>query len=337
MGIGLAAGGYACAEPLRIAGSVCTAPPRLNCPDGACAKELTAEHGEAVEPQSGRHFYLDFPCDLKPGEKVSFILAIHGATSNGAWMRHYFPAVDYKEKYRLVIATPTSATANHIWNGETDDAALQNIVNLVFDKFGKANIQRFWLAGHSQGGMTANRLVCTDFFRNKVDGWLSLSGGRIGKVEVAPDFFGPRPPGVTTAWPPTVPGGDPGAKPGAASTPNCDFSYIFATGENEMTGLPDSSPWAQKYACAARVRKADIVDTRPGYVTVGNQPQRASQGRLARPGTAEVYVYPNCQGARLVADVLRRDKGHSEGLEPKVTEALLQMMQAAPGGKAQAP
>jgi para-nitrobenzyl esterase len=334
-GLFLACGGYAVGAPLRIAGSACTAPPRLNCPQGDCPKELLAEPGEAVEPQSGRHFYLDYPCDLKPGEKVNFILSIHGATSNGAWMRHYFPAVDYKEKYRLVIATPTSATANHIWSAATDDATLQHIVELVFEKFGRANIRTFWLAGHSQGGMTANRLVCTGFFKDKVDGWLSLSGGRLGKVDLAPDFFGPPPAGVAT-WPPVVPGGDPGAKPGAASMPNCDFSYIFATGQNEMTGLPATSPWAQKYACGARRRQADIVDSQPGHITVGDQPQRASLGGFARPGTAEVFVYPNCTGGRLVADVLRLDKGHSEGLEPKVTEALLQMMLAAPGGKAQA-
>jgi hypothetical protein len=334
-GLVLACGGHAFGQSLRIAGSACTAPPRLDCPQGDCAKDLLAEPGEAVEPQSGRRFYLDFPCDLKSGEKVNFILSIHGATSNGAWMRHYFPAVDYKEKYRLVVATPTSATANRIWNGDTDDVTLQRIVDLVFEKFGRANIKTFWLAGHSQGGMTANRLVCTAFFRDKVDGWLSLSGGRLGKVDLAPDFFGPAPPGVAT-WPPVVPGGDPGAEPGAASTPSCDFSYLFATGDKEMTGLPETSPWAQKYACGARVRKTDVVDSQPGKITAGDQPQRASQGRFARPGTAEVSVYPNCRDGRLVADILRVDKGHSEGLEPKVTEALIQMMLSAPGGKAQA-
>jgi hypothetical protein len=46
-----------------------------------------------------------------------------------------------------------------------------------------------------------------------------------------------------------------------------------------------------------------------------------------------VYVYPHCDGGRVVADVLRLDKGHTEGLEPGVTEALLRMMLAAPGGK----
>ena len=53
----------------------------------------------------------------------------------------------------------------------------------------------------------------------------------------------------------------------------------------------------------------------------------------ARPGKAEVFVYPGCKDGRLVADVVRLDKGHTEGLEPKVTEALIRMMVSAPGGK----
>ena len=55
----------------------------------------------------------------------------------------------------------------------------------------------------------------------------------------------------------------------------------------------------------------------------------------ARPGKADVYVYPNCKGGRVVADVVREDKGHTEGLEPKVTEALVKMIADAPGGKLQ--
>ena len=46
-----------------------------------------------------------------------------------------------------------------------------------------------------------------------------------------------------------------------------------------------------------------------------------------------MFVYPGCKGGRLVADVVRRDKGHTEGLEPNVTEKLIQLMVAAPGGK----
>ena len=34
------------------------------------------------------------------------------------------------------------------------------------------------------------------------------------------------------------------------------------------------------------------------------------------------------------ADVVRIDKGHTEGLEPRVTEAIVKMMVDAKGGKA---
>jgi catechol 2,3-dioxygenase-like lactoylglutathione lyase family enzyme len=35
----------------------------------------------------------------------------------------------------------------------------------------------------------------------------------------------------------------------------------------------------------------------------------------------------------VIADILRLDKGHTEGLEPKVTDALVRLMASAPGGK----
>jgi hypothetical protein len=317
-----------------LANVECSTPAPQHCSE-TCAAELLAGRGNAIDPDTGREFFLDYPCDLAPDEKVLFILSIHGAGSIGNWQRHYFPALDYKEQYRLVIATPTAAGSGSIgpapvrmWLPETDDAYLQNVVNLVVDRFGRENIGAFWLAGHSQGGMTSNRIVCTEFFRDKVDGWLSLSGGRIGRAEVAPDFFGPDGPPAALA------SGDPNApRPGVGVLPNCDISYMFTSGEHEIVELPATSPIADKYGCAARERHADIVDESMGYVTGAAPGRGASWGREARPGTAQVYVYPNCTGARIVADVLRMDKGHTEGLEPRVTEALIRMMASAPGGK----
>lgn len=60
-------------------------------------------------------------------------------------------------------------------------------------------------------------------------------------------------------------------------------------------------------------------------------------GLYPRPGTAELYVYayPNARDGRVIADVVRLDKGHTEGLEPKMTEVLIKMMVGALGGKAQ--
>src|SRR5438067_11812495 len=87
------------AEPLQLAGVKCETPPPLHCSDANCGAMVT-EPGTAVESKTGRKFFLDFPCDLKPNEKVTFILSLHGAGSYGNWQRHYFPILDYAKKYR---------------------------------------------------------------------------------------------------------------------------------------------------------------------------------------------------------------------------------------------
>ncbi len=284
----------------------------------------------ALDEKTGRKFYVDDADELTPGEKVTFLLSLHGGGSIGAWQRAYFPAIDYRDKYRLAIATPSAATKepSRRWVGEADDTHLHNIVNFVFDKYGKENIRSFWLVGHSQGGMTSRRLLATDpFFQDRVDGWLSLSGGRIGNAERAPGFAVPMPPGVKFNFPAFPP------------PPEliCDISHIFAVGEHEIASLPTTSPWAEKYGAGPRERKPDIVDTEPGKIhdTTRESYSTKGWGLKPRPGTAQVYVYPNARGGRLIADVVRIDKGHTEGLEPRVTEELVKMMVNAPGGKAQ--
>ncbi len=136
--------------------------PTLHCPDTDCTPDREINQGPVVEMKTRRTYFLDYPCDLKPGEKVTFILSIHGAGSYGNWQRHYFPLLDYVDKYRLVVATPNSPT--HIWS-TADDEYLQNIVTSVVDQIGKQNIKAFWLVGHSQGGMTSNRLAAHGFLR----------------------------------------------------------------------------------------------------------------------------------------------------------------------------
>ena len=135
-----------------------------------------------VEPTSGRKYYLDHPDDLTPGEDVTFILNLHGGGSFGQWQRVYFPACDFVNEHRLVVATPTSKTREPIahWAAEADDDFLKALVGQVLDRFGKERVRAFWLAGHSQGGMTSFRLLRDDWFNRRVDGFLSLSGGRIG-------------------------------------------------------------------------------------------------------------------------------------------------------------
>jgi pimeloyl-ACP methyl ester carboxylesterase len=288
----------------------------------------------AIDDKTGRKFYLDDPDDLKPGEPVTFLLSMHGGGSVGGWQRLYFPALDYKDKHRLVIATPSSATKEPVrrWVGEADDAHLQNIVEQVFAKYGRDSIKSFWLVGHSQGGMTSNRLLGQAYWQDRVDGWLSLSGGRIGPIELPASFFAP----IRMPMPADMTQGANAPRPGRAAEVDCDISFIFATGEHEMVALPETSPWAEKYGAGPRVRLPDVVDEKPGqiYDTTREGRSTPAWGLAPRPGTAEVYVYPNARDGRVIADVVRLDKGHTEGMEPNITETMVEMMVAAPGGKA---
>ena len=211
---------------------------------------------------------------------------------------------------------------------------------MVYTELGKSGIKAFWLVGHSQGGLTSNRLLRTEFFKNRVDGWLSLSGGRLGGNPGRGAGFGPpRAPGAATVAP--APGRS-GAAPAAGiasmmvalrEPPDNDFSFIYETGRREMDdkGLPESSTWAAKYGCATRVRLDDVTDSKPGYVYDARPQENPNPawGLKPRPGTAEVYEYPKCTDGRVVADVVRIDKGHTEGLEPHVTERLIQLMLSA--------
>jgi hypothetical protein len=340
----IAAAAPASAQPFRFAGTPCEKPPVMHCPDANCPGDVVTSGGSVVESKTGRTYFLDYPCDLKQGEKVTFILSLHGGGSYGNWQRHYFPLVDYKDRYRLVIATPFSP--RRVWAAE-DDEYLQNIVSSVVDQIDAKNIKAFWLVGHSQGGITSNRIVRTDFFKTKVDGWLSLSGGRLGGNPGRGDFsnlFRGGTAAASTGAAPTgragTPGGGRGGLPAAPTAlPDDDFSFIYEAGQLEADekGIPDTSQWAMKLGCGARKRIAEIEDTKPGYVydRTRQDPPTPAWGLLPRPGKAVVFEYPKCKGGRVVADVVRLDKGHTEGLEPAVTEALVKMMLSARGGKIQ--
>ena len=345
-GIGLmllAGSGTSLAQPKTVAGAAC----------GATSKEAVPDN--ATEPKSGRKFVLQYPCDLKPNEKVTLILNIHGFGSSSQYQHRYFPAGDYAQKYRLVVATPTAKAAmpSRSWQAANDDQFLHDLTDLMFAEFGKQNIKSFWLAGHSQGGATSQRIVCSDYFKSKVDGFFSLSGGRIGGgTGRHPQYNAPAVGAPVPATVPaqggiggTAPAGAPAAAPAAAAQPaangplTCDYSHIYAIGEYEIDSIPAASPVATKFACRPKTAKPDIVDTQAGYVwDPGRQnPTRIGWGRQPAPGTAKEWVYEGCKDGRVVADILRVNKGHTEGLEPKVTEEIVKLITSASGGRAQRP
>src|SRR5207237_31763 len=162
-------------EAKDVGGVACTNPPPARCDGEACVPAL-ADLGNATDAKTGRKFFLDYPCDLKPGEKVVFVLNLHGAGSIGNWQRHYFPAVAFKDK---------------------------------------------------------------------VDGFLSLSGGRVGAA-----------PFVARFGPPKADGTPPEPRPAAVSAammrdpaPACDYSHIFEVGQYEIDSLPATSPVAERFGC----------------------------------------------------------------------------------------
>lgn len=325
----LAAAGGAAAQ-VRAEGAACNKPPVLRCPDEGCPSELIGNPGPVVDPATGRKFFLDYPCDLKPGEKVTVVLNLHGGGSYGNWQRHYFPIADYVDKYRLVVATPNAPP--RVWR-ETDDAHLQNVVSYVEQQFGKDNIRAFWLAGHSQGGSTSRRIVCSPFFQPRVTGFLSLSGGRVGGAPERASGAGRPAQRAADGSPPARPASAAAnqPRPPQPAEPACDFSHIYAIGEHEIGALPATSARAERYGCKARVRRPDIADTKKGYIydSTAQNPSSKAWGGLPKPGVAQVWEYPDCRDGRVVADVVRIDKGHTEGLEPKVTESLVRLMTAA--------
>jgi len=283
---------------------------------GGNASAVVADRGMAVDAKTGRSFFLEYPCDIKAGEKLTFVLNLHGAGSSSGWQRQYFPIPDFVQRYRLIVATPMAATLTPLvpggrpvrrWDAAADDAHLQNIVDAVYAGFGPAHIRAFWLAGHSQGGATSHRIVCTDYFKDKVDGFVSLAGGRVGMT---------------------------------ATAPTCGFSHIFTTGDQDtagVAGVPATSPMADRFKCAARVKRGQVIDTIAGKVSDGRtaetgRPDRPGWGGLPGPGTADVFVFPGCSEGRVVADVIRLKKGHTEGLEPKVTEEIVKLMVSAKAG-----
>lgn len=315
-----------------------TATGTARCEGEACLADGSLTYrGDAVDPASGRRFFVDAPSDLEPGEPVTLVLNLHGGGSLGNWQRHYFPLVDLKDRLRLVVISPTAATMVpfveggppvRVWVPDADDAHLEAIVRAVVDELGPAGIRAFWLAGHSQGGMTSFRLLGTPFFAERVDGFVSLSGGRYGAAPFVEGFGPPLPDGSP---PPAR-----AARFGEPRLPSSDISFVFAVGEREIGGterLPASSPLADRLGCGPRRAEADIVDDEPGHIWDFGRCTYPVWGLPAGPGTARVWRYPDGSDGRVVADIVRLAKGHTEGLEPRVTEAIATLMVQAPGGR----
>jgi hypothetical protein len=85
-----AAGPASGATGRTLAGVACDTPPPVHCALDGCTREQLGNLGNAKEPKSGRSFFLDYPCDLKPGEPVVLLQIQHRARGIGNGQRAYF-------------------------------------------------------------------------------------------------------------------------------------------------------------------------------------------------------------------------------------------------------
>jgi hypothetical protein len=263
------------------------------------------------------------PDQMAEHHDLVFVLNVHGGGSFARWQDGYFPAYRLVNQFGLVVATPTMSK-RQLTTGpvpESDDRHLHNIIDIVLDSCGRERLGSFWLAGHSRGSLACYRLLRTAAFAEKVDGWLSLSGGRLG-------------------WPETTASGvgnDESRRAPATrqlAPPDADLSFIYAVGGHELRSLPERSPLAERYAAGPRQKLMDVVDDQPGWVyDYSGAKSTPEWGGRPRPGTAHVYVYPAARDGRVIADIVRIGKGHTEGLEPKITEAIVRLIVSAPAGK----
>ena len=121
------------AAPVMLAGQPCARPPVMKCPEANCGA-LVTEQGPVAGPAEGRRYFIDYPCDLRPDEKVTVVLSLHGAGSYGNWQRHYFPILDQVDAQRLVVITPNAPPRR--WTAEADDAYLETIVTKTISEIG---------------------------------------------------------------------------------------------------------------------------------------------------------------------------------------------------------
>ena len=182
-------------------------------------------------------------------------------------------------------------------------------------------MKAFWLAGHSQGGMTSNRIVCTDYFKDKVDGWLSLSGGRLGANPGRGNFAALSAAGGRGR---RHAGAGARRRPAAATTatdsprPISRSSTKPASARWTRRDCRKAPTWAAKNRLRRAARADEIADLKAGYVYDGAGRIRPSRpGAFCRRPARRTCSRPDCKDGRVVADVVRLDKGHTEGLEPQ--------------------
>jgi len=122
--------------------------------------------------------------------------------------------------------------------------------------------------------------------------------------------------------------------------PPTDFSFVYETGEREIDdkGIPDTSTWAGEKRLWPPAQRPPRSSTpkRATSTTARVKIRRIRPGDSCLVGQgAGVHVLRLQSGPDSSPMSFASKKGHTEGLEPKITEELVKLMLSARGGKIQ--
>ena len=240
-----------------------------------------------VDARTGRKCYLDHPEDLAAGRGAHLPAQPARRRFRRAWQREYFPAYELCDAYGLAIATPSAATREPTrhWAAEADDEYLVDLVEQVFERFGRKTnplvLARRPLAGRNDGEPAPPDRLLRVAGRRLVEslGRADRPGGTSAQLRTPEERGRPGGHGAVLRRPPAC-----SSRP---TPPTADLSFIYATGEHEIASLPETSPWAERYgagprlAATGRGRRPARPDPRQ---PMGRQPDRSAGAGSRRRG-----------------------------------------------------
>ena len=260
-------------EPFRFEGTTCTPAAYLHCPDTECSAATVINQGNVVEMKTRRTYFLDYPCDLKAGEKVTFILAPPRRRFVRELAAPLLPAARLQGRAPAGDRHAELADARVVRGRRPVPAEHRRLRH----RADRRREHQVFLAGRTLAGR--HDLEPADSHRLLQD-----QGRRLAEPVGRPPGRQSRPQrdlrahatrdhrsGAGRAGAAAPGSTGPGSSSFAAAMaalrepPDADLSFIYTTGEREVDekGVPETSDWATKYACGAR-REGDRDRRRQG-------------------------------------------------------------------------
>jgi hypothetical protein len=118
-------------QPFRFAGTTCTPAPYLHCPDSECSGATVVNQGNVVEMKTRRTYFLDYPCDLKPGESATGSTNVFWGRDGFTFERPGHYVVDVITMWQISEAWVGADAEVHVWVSFPVTAQDNNVAALL--------------------------------------------------------------------------------------------------------------------------------------------------------------------------------------------------------------